>query len=368
MDLQITSDQELFREATAKFLESACPIEKLRALADDATGVDDGYLAQGAELGWFAMLVPEEHGGGSVSGDGLLDAAIIAEERGRLLQPGPFTPANVCAFAVADAGRDAQKADLLPALAAGEAIATPTLTDGNVTICGEAEGDGFTISGTAPLVQDAHLATWFLVTAATANGLTQFVVPAATPGVTVTPLESLDLSRKFGEVTFADVALSADAVLGTPDGAAAAVQRQTDVAVVLTVADMIGAMNELFERTVEYAKARTAFGRPIGSFQSIKHLLADVSLRLEASKAIAVAAQRAVQTNAEGASETASMAKSFVGDAAHDLAQNCFQVHGGIGYTWEHDLHLFMRRLTTDKVLYGSPEFHRERLCSLQGM
>jgi alkylation response protein AidB-like acyl-CoA dehydrogenase len=214
-------------------------------------------------------------------------------------------------------------------------------------------------------VQDSQLADHLLVTAGSGDGVLQVLVPAATPGVTVRRRDGLDITRQWCEVSFDGVELAAEALVGGPDDASALVDRQFDLAAVLTVAESVGAMDQLFGLTLDYAKSRIAFGRPIGSFQAIKHLLADTSLLLEASRAAAVAAARSVQEQRSDASELASVAKAFVGDSGISLAQNCFQVFGGIGYTWEHDQHLYLRRLTADAALYGSPGWHRDRLCRL---
>ncbi|HEU4842367.1 MAG TPA: acyl-CoA dehydrogenase family protein, partial [Ilumatobacteraceae bacterium] len=181
-------------------------------------------------------------------------------------------------------------------------------------------------------------------------------------------LESLDLSRSFAEVRFDSVELPASALVGPAGGAADLVARQLAVAGALTVAETVGTMDREFAITLEYAKHRIAFGRPIGSFQAIKHLLADTSLDLEMSKAIALAAARTVGADEGYGAEAASMAKAFVGDCSITFGQSCFQVFGGIGYTWEHDQHLYLRRLTTDASLFGDPAWHREHLCQLAGL
>jgi alkylation response protein AidB-like acyl-CoA dehydrogenase len=169
-------------------------------------------------------------------------------------------------------------------------------------------------------------------------------------------------------VTFDDVELQADSLVGGFGGAAHAIEMQLQIACVLTVAESVGAMDRDFAMAVQYAKDRIAFGRPIGSFQAVKHMLADTSLLLEMSKAMALAAALSVGTGSSDAGEVASMAKAFVGESAVTLAQNCFQTFGGIGYTWEHDQHLYLRRLTTDATLYGDATWHRERLCRIKGL
>jgi alkylation response protein AidB-like acyl-CoA dehydrogenase len=355
-------------------MERAWPLAKVRQHADHNGRLEPEYVRQAGELGWFAMLVPEELGGGSVSGAGLLDAAIVAEERGRLLQPGPFVPMNVVAWALAAAGEDRQRREVLPELLAGESLATWAVagaggdwTPETGVLANRSRG-GFVLSGAKSLVQDAHIVDWLLVTAATDAGPSQFLVPAGTPGLSVTRLDGLDLSRELCQVEFRDVELPESALVGDMGGSADLIEHQLDVAVSLTLAESVGAMDRDFEVVVEYARARTAFGRPIGSFQAVKHLLADTALLLETSKSMVVAAARAVQEQREDAAVVASMAKAFIGDSGMDLAQNCLQVLGGIGYTWEHDQHFFLRRLAADASLFGEPAWHRERICRIFGL
>jgi alkylation response protein AidB-like acyl-CoA dehydrogenase len=373
VDIPLSTDQELLRATAERFIRENCPLGTVRQLADSESGIDREYVRQAGELGWFAMLVPEEFGGGSVSGDGLGDAAVVAAERGRVLQPAPFVPTNVVADALAHEGNDDQRSKLLPAIAAGESLAAWVVAgrDGSweagQAVRGEAGGQGFLLQGEASLVQDAPLVDFFLVTASSTEGVTQFLVPAGTPGLRIERLKSLDLTRRFYRVGLDGVEVPESALVGPVGGAAGQVDRQLQVALVLTMAEMVGAMDHDFQMTLDYAKVRTAFARPIGSFQAIKHLLADTSLLLEASKEAAAAAARAVDQGASGP-EVASMAKAFVGDSAIDLAQACWQVFGGISYTWEHDQHLYMRRLTTDAMLYGDPAWHRERICTLHGL
>jgi alkylation response protein AidB-like acyl-CoA dehydrogenase len=186
--------------------------------------------------------------------------------------------------------------------------------------------------------------------------------------VTAVPLDSLDVTRRFAEVRLAGVEVPPSSLVGPAGGAADRIAQQLAIACALTASESVGAMDTELGLTVQYAKDRIAFGRPIGSFQAVKHLLADTSLLLEMSKAITLAAARNVGTADGYGREAASMAKAFVGDSGIDLAQSCFQVFGGIGFTWEHDQHLYLRRLTTDAALFGDPTWHRERLCQLSGV
>jgi alkylation response protein AidB-like acyl-CoA dehydrogenase len=238
--------------------------------------------------------------------------------------------------------------------------------EGGVTA--EFRRGAYELSGGKTFVQDVDESCWLLVTATTDDGVSQFLVPPGTPAVTVVALDSLDISRRFSEVRFEGAQLPASALVGIAGKASDLVARQSAIAAVLTAAESVGAMDHDFEMTLRYAKDRIAFGRPIGSFQAIKHLLADMSLALEMSKAIVLAAAKSLGADDGYGLEAASMAKAFVGDAGVDLAQNCFQIFGGIGFTWEHDQHLYLRRITTDAALYGDPVWHRERLCQLSGL
>jgi alkylation response protein AidB-like acyl-CoA dehydrogenase len=373
MDLELSDDQELFRETTARFIDARCPIPRVRELADQPVGHDPALLGEAGELGWFALFVPEEHGGGTVSGSPVRDAVIVAEERGRFVQPGPFVATNVVAFALARDGSAEQQAALLPDLATATRTASWAFTarDGVPEVRAVQAiptGDGYTVRGVASLVPEGPTADVFLVSAADGDGVTQLLVDAATPGVTVTPLEGLDLTRRFADVRFDDVTVPASAVVGAPGAAQPSVDAQLDVAIALTLAESVGAMQRLTEITVDYAKARIAFGRPIGSFQALKHILADVSFWTEVSTAGADAAAAAVADARPTASEIVSIAKAYAGDAGTEVAQMCLQLHGGIGFTWEHDLHFYLRRLAADRVLYGDPDWHRERICRIHGL
>jgi alkylation response protein AidB-like acyl-CoA dehydrogenase len=354
-----------------RFIEAELPIPQTRALHDDPHGYDRSWLGKSAELGWFAMLVPEADGGGSVSGAGLLDAAIVAEELGRHVQPGPFIPMNVVASAIAAEGSPAQRKEFLRAIVGGEIVATWAFADARgvwdsgAGVRVERTGEQLSINGTRGYVQDAVSADWLLVVATLDDAPVQLLLPPDSPGVTIRPLNSLDLSRRFADVSFDGVTVSADTIVG---GGAAALESLLLRAVVLNCADTVGAIDALFTMTVDYSKDRIAFGRPIGSFQALKHILADQALGLETCKAGAVAAAAAVASGDEAAGEIVSMVAAYIGDAANDLAQECLQVHGGIGYTWEHDLHLYLRRVRSNSAIYGEPTWHRERVCAYHGL
>jgi alkylation response protein AidB-like acyl-CoA dehydrogenase len=378
VDIDLTQDQTVAVEASARFIENTHPLTRVRERAYDDASYAATYRRRAGELGWFAMLVPEDLGGGTVSGNGVMDASLIAYERGGMLQPGSFVGTNVAAYAVAINGSDEQREKVLPKLVAGEESASwlasaPTGSQAEKQIPGaglsaERTKSGYVLHGPTNFIEGPDAPAWLLVTATTAEGPIQFLVEPGTPGFKVAPVDGLDISRRFSEVVCDGAEVSDRSVIGAPGEISDLLDRQLGIACVLTVAESVGAMNRIFDLTVHYAQDRIAFGRPIGSFQAVKHQLADTSLLLEMSKALVTAAAQAVGSWDGYGPQAASMAKAFVGDCGVDLAQNCFQVFGGIGYTWEHDQHLYLRRISTDSLLYGQPSWHRERLCELSGL
>ncbi|MEU6565250.1 acyl-CoA dehydrogenase family protein [Nocardia nova] len=375
MEIQLSDEQAMLQEMTRSFLAKESPLESVRALVDDAVGFDPALWRRGAELGWGAMVVPEQYGGAG-SDEAVRDVAVIAEEFGRLLQPGPLVSNTVVAFAVSNFGTDDQRREVLPGLVSGDQTAAWCLAEGDrgwdphrFVPSVEVRGSGYTLSGTKDFVPDAHAAQNLLVTALAPTGPIQFLLPARAPGITVVPLRGLDLTRRLCRVRFDAVEVAPGAVLGTDTGSAGEHwQRQFELALVMHCAETVGAMDRIFEITLEYANERFAFGRPIGSFQSIKHMFADMYGWLESAKAISCAATDAVQARRADVEEVVNIAKAYIGEYAPRLVQQCLQIHGGIGYTWEHDLHFYLRRAKSNEILYGSPEWHRDRICELAGL
>jgi len=375
MELELSSDQQLFVETTRRFLEAESPLTKVRELQERGQSFERDYWRQGAELGWTSMLVPTEYGGGNISESGLLDAALVAEEMGRLVAPGPFLPANIVAHALTrggGAGTGTQQGEVLAGLLSGEVIGTWAFTEpggawdaSGVRLSAAAAGDEWVLEGTKTCVQEAGEADWFLVTGRTGEGLTQFLVPRSASGVEVTPLVSLDMVRHFGEVRFAGVRVPASMVVGPAGGAAPEVEHQLQVALVLQNAETVGATDAVFEFTLEYSKDRVSFGRPIGSYQALKHRLADMKMWLEACHGTATASARAVASGSDQSTELISVAKSYIADRCPSIVQGCVQLHGGIGVTWDADLHLYLRRVAQNAALYGSAREHRDRIAAL---
>ncbi|HVN52153.1 MAG TPA: acyl-CoA dehydrogenase family protein [Acidimicrobiales bacterium] len=371
MLLSPTPDQEFFRETTDRFLGDRLPVAEVRRLRDDPLGYVPRIWAEGAELGWTSLLVAEEHGGGSISGSGLVDLTLVAYEFGRRATPGPLVPTNVVAAALSRAG--GPHVDVLGDLLSGTSVATwcygePPPGDrlGQVALEIAPDGDSFVLNGAKRPVEAALGADHLLVTGRTGAGLTQVLVPARTPGVSVEPMRSLDVTRRFASVTFDDVRVPSSALVGEVGGAAGDVERQLLEAIVLLCAETVGAMQTTFDITVEWAFDRYSFGRPLASYQALKHRFADMRSWLEGGHAVSDAAAAAVAVDISPESvELASAAKAFVGHYGTELAQDCVQLHGGIGVTYEHDLHLYLRRITVDAALYGTPAEHRRRIAEV---
>jgi alkylation response protein AidB-like acyl-CoA dehydrogenase len=368
--LGLSEDQGLFRETTGRFLGVQVPPDALRALRDDPAGFDRDYWRRGAELGWTSLLVDEEHGGGSISGRGLDDLRVVAYEFGHHAAPGPLASTNVVA---ATLGTHGAAPEVLAGILSGEGIATwcapETTTAGgwHPTVTVTQDGPEHVLRGEARLVESAGQADHLLVTCADAggHGVTQVLVPTSAAGLSVSPMHTVELTRRFFVVTFDGVRLAADAVVGTAGGAAPDVERQLLQLLVVLNSESVGAMQAGFDMTVEWSFDRYTFGRPLASYQALKHRFADMLSWLEASHAISTLSCAAVQEERGDAAELASTAKAFIGQYGVELLQDCVQLHGGIGVTFEHDLHLFLRRVMVDRAWGGTPADHRQRIATL---
>ena len=368
----LTSDQELLRDTTARFLGDQVPLSLMRKeLRNHPAGFDPAYWQSGAELGWTMLLVGEDDGGGSVSGRGAVDLALIAYEFGKHAAPGPLVDCNVVAAALSGQSGDLQQA-VLGEVISGASIATsclgaaPWQRPGEATIRIRRDGDDVVIDGSVRPVESAKQAEYFLVTGMGEGGMTQVVVPADAPGIEIKALKGMDVTRRFGSVTFNGVRAPASALLGEYGRAGEQVSRQIQNAAVILSAESVGAMDAAFDMTLDWAFGRYTFGRALASYQALKHRFADMKSWLEASHAVSDAAAEAVADQTELAAETASAAKSYIGVQGPELAQECVQLHGGIGVTYEHDLHFFLRRVTLDSLLYGTPAEHRRLMAQIR--
>jgi alkylation response protein AidB-like acyl-CoA dehydrogenase len=372
VDLDLTPDQELLRDTTRKFLQTTVPLTEVRALAENPDGFDRGWWERGAELGWTSLLVDERRGGGSVSEAGLRDLALVAEEMGTMVSPGPLLATNVVAQSLSREASEELASHVLPDLLSGQSVAAwcvaepgRDITADGMTMRAHRDGADFILDGVKGPVEVGGQADWFLVTATGPEGLSQFLVPSSAPGLRITPLHGLDLVRRHAEIGFDGVRVPPSAVVGVLGDAAQSLEAQLQTALVLQCAEMVGATDRVFDFTVQYAFDRSSFGRALASYQALKHRFADMKLWLESAHAITVDATRAVQSGAPDAGEVARIAKTYVGERCPELIQDCIQMHGGIGVTWEHDLHLYLRRVVVDRQTYGDPMQHRDHLAIL---
>ena len=376
MDFGFSQEQELLRTTARKFLENECPSTFVRARMEEPAGVTDAFWARLAEQGWLGLVYPEEFGG---TGLGFVDLTVLMEEMGRCVMPGPFFSTVVLGgLAILEAGSPAQKKEWLGRIAAGEARATLALTEPNarwdaagVTLAARAGRPGFVLNGTKLFVLDAHLADVLVVAARTAeatspeDGVSLFLVSRGAPGTSVTLLPTMDQTRKLCEVTFTDTPVDPGALLGARDAAWPALARVLQRATVALCAEMCGGAQKVLEMTTDYAKIRIAFGKPIGTYQGVKHKAADMLVDVENAKSLTYYAAWAVDENAPEAGLAASMAKAYVSDAYRKVAGTGIQLHGGIGFTWEHDLHLYFKRAKSSEFTFGDATYHRERVAQL---
>jgi alkylation response protein AidB-like acyl-CoA dehydrogenase len=366
--LDVDADQEFFRSTTRKFLDARAGPSEIRRMRDDPAGFDHDYWRSGAALGWTSLLVDETAGGGSISGRGLVDLTLVAHEFGTHAAPGPLLSANLVAAALARGDSDHE---VVAGLLSGDVVAASAYTEppparfGDIGLEIRVDGRDIVLDGVKARVDCATHASHLLVTGRTGGGLSQVLVPTDVRGLNITPMHSVDLTRKFALVRFDGVRVPMDALVGDLGGADEAVEWQLRHGIVVLAAEAVGAMQRAFDMTLEWAFDRYTFGRPLASYQALKHRFADMKANLEASHAISDLAAAAVADGRSDAAKLVSVAMAFVGQYGSDLLQQCVQLHGGIGLTFEHDLHLFLRRHTLDRTLLGTPAEHRRRIASI---
>jgi alkylation response protein AidB-like acyl-CoA dehydrogenase len=375
MNFGFNDEQELLRSTARKFFENECGSDTVRRLMETPEGISPDLWTKVAEQGWLGLVYPEAYDG---MGLGLVDLVVLMEEMGRAVVPGPYFSAVLPGgLAIAEAGGEAQKKEWLPKIAAGDrrvALAwmepSAQLGPAGVTLSAVEKGGRYTLSGTKLFVHDAHTADALVVAARTrpgagADGVSLFLLPKGTRGLEVTLLPTMDQTRKLCEVSLSDVSVGADALLGAAGAGWAPLSRVLDRATVALCAEMCGGAQKVLDMTVEYAKIRQAFGRPIGSYQGVKHRAADMLVDVENSKSITYYAAWALDEGAAEAPLAVSMAKAYVSDAYRRVAAAGIQLHGGIGFTWEHDLHLYFKRAKGSEFTFGDATHHRERVAQL---
>lgn len=365
-------ERALFASTAQSFLEKEAPLSRVRQLHAEGTSFDPGWWQRAAELGWASLLVPEELGGGSVSGDGVADLALVAEQIGRTVAPGPLHPVSTVLAGLADADDAADHEAVIESLVSGETVASWAVYEPGrpwlplqPSVTAAATGSGFRLDGVKDRVEAGAESTLLLVTAKAQDGVRQFLVPTDAAGVTVTSQRSIDMVKRYARVEFDGVEVDGSATVGTAGQTPALIARQSQVAMILQCAETVGILQTVVDFTIQWAFDRHSFGRPLASYQALKHRYADLKIHLEACRATTRSAIAEVGRRSPGADFAVSVAKSYVGEHASPMIQDCVQLHGGIGVTWEHDLHLYLRRATLYRSLFGTPEDHNLRVYAL---
>ncbi len=376
MDIGFIEEQELLRTSARKFLENECPSAFVRQRMAEPAAMTENFWQKLAEQGWFGILYPDELGGSAL---GLVDMTVLMEEMGRAVMPGPFfSTVLLGGSAILEAGSPGQRQEWLPRIAEGSAKVSLAWTEPNarwdaagIVATGRETAGGFVLSGTKLFVPDAHLSDALVIAVRTRDGSTMedgvslFLVPKEAAGIGVTLLPTIDETRKLCEVRLDNVAVSAAALLGERHGGWPGLARVLDRATVALCAEMCGGAQQVLEMTTAYAKIRIAFGKPIGSYQGVKHQAADMLVAIENAKSLTYYAAWAVDEGLAEAPLAVSMAKAAASDMYRKVANTGIQLHGGIGFTWEHDLQLYFKRAKASEVAFGDSTWHRERVARL---
>ncbi len=371
MNFAFSEEQDQLREFVRSFLEEKSPEQAVREQMATERGYDPDVWSQMAEqMGLQALAIPEEYGG---QGFGFVELAIVLEEMGRALLCAPyFSSVVLAANTLLLAGDEEAARAHLPGIASGETIATLAFTEENgrwdesgITMQATAAGDAWTLDGVKSYVLDGHTADLVLTAARTGDGVSLFAVAGDAEGLTRTPLSTMDQTRKQARLEYSGVPAT---LIGTEGAGWSVLERVLDLAAVGLAAEQVGGAQMCLEMSVEYAKVRVQFGRPIGSFQAIKHKCADMLLEVESAKSAAYyGAWCAAEMNDE-LPQVASLAKSYCSEAYFHAAAENIQIHGGIGFTWEHPAHLYFKRAKSSELLFGDPAYHRELLAQRIGI
>jgi alkylation response protein AidB-like acyl-CoA dehydrogenase len=363
MYFDLTDEQQAIRSTAREFLAARYRSERIRALADTADGFEQSDWEEMAELGWPGLALPEEWGG---QGLGIVDLAVLFEEMGYALAPSPLLSTTVAGLALAANGTDEQRESWLPRLASGEARGTVALFDagtsaaiGSFEMEAQADGDGILLGGEKVLVMDAASADFFLV--ATADGR-RHLVEADAEGVRAEPESSIDPTRRLYTLHLDGVHIGPEATLNGGQEDYLPVLWRACVAI---AAESTGVAQRAMEMAVDYAKDREQFGRPIGAYQAVSHRCAQMLLETENSRSAVYGAAWAAATEPESLPLAASIAKAYASDAGWRVPDASIQVHGGIGFTWEHDLHFFLKRGKANAASFGDARWHRDRVADL---
>ena len=375
MDLGLNETQQMLKNSAREFLQAECPDTYVRAMEEDARGYTPDMWQKIAEQGWLGLIFPEEYGGVGLT---YLDLSVLLEEMGRALLPGPFFSTIVMGgMAIMDAGTDEQKRRLLPQICDGQHIVTLALTEpsarwdaaGIQTTAAQNADGAWTLNGTKLFVPNAHVADTYIVAARTGDAerdITLFFVPGDADGVTQTLLKTIASDRQ-SEITLDSVSLPSEAALGEVNKGWDTIEKVLAWGAIGKCAEMVGGAEQVLEMTVEYAKQRTQFGRPIGSFQAIQHHCANMATDVEGSRYITYQAAWLL-SEGEAAAQEVAMAKAWVSDAYRRICALGHQCHGAIGFTKEHNMQLYSRRAKAAELAFGDTDFHLETVADGLGI
>ncbi len=375
MDFTLTSEQEMLKNSARKFLNNNFTSDYVRKMWENSQGYEPEMWAQIAELGWMGLTIPEEYGGLGLT---FRDLGLILHEMGRVVMPGPFFSTVVLATElIKTAGSEEQKANYLERIASGKLIATVALYEEGVEWGAEGikltstrKGDNYSLLGKKLFVPDAYSADLIIVAVRTENqveageGISLFLVDPQTEGVEIELLPTMDQGRKLCAVSFLNAIFSSTEVLGEVGKGWSAIETMLIRANIGLSLEMLGGGEKVLEIATEYAKIRIQFGQPIGSYQAIKHKCAEMLLQVESSRSIAEYAAWTVDGNPQEVSKAASIAKTYVGNMYRKAAAATLQILGGIGFSWEHDIHLYYKRALASEAMFGDTVFHLELLAS----
>ena len=371
MNLGVSEEHEELRASVRRFLADRAPIARVRELMETEDGLDKAVWDQaGQQLGLQALAIPEAYGG---AGFTFAEQAILLEELGAALYTGPYLASAVLAAnALLASDDEGARQDFLPGIASGETIATLAFTEDNgswdpgaIATTAVKDGPGWRLDGHKSFVLDGATAGLILVVASTDAGLSLFAVEAGATGLARTSLPALDQTRKLGRLEFTGVT---GRLIGSPGDAAVALDRTLDIAAIALAAEQLGGASRALDMAVEYAKIRHQFGRPIGSFQAIKHRCADLLLEVESLRSAVSYAAATVGESPEEIPVLASLLKAYASETYFHVAAENIQIHGGIGFTWEHDAHLYFKRAKSSELFLGDGAYHRERLATRIGL
>jgi len=369
MDFDLSKPQKLLKDSARDFLARECKPERVRELMSTDSAHDDKLWQAIADQGWTGLTIPEAHGG---LGLGLVELAVVAEEMGRACLPGVFLSTMTAATLIERAGSETQKSKYLESLATGEKKATIAFLEedaswdlSSIKLKARREADSFTLSGKKLFVNDAAIADVIICVARNGDGVALLPIEGGHSQVKVEAMPSMDATRKIFELTFNDVRLPASDLLGADGDPNGALEGALEAATVALCAEMVGGMQWILDTSVEYAKTRQQFGKVIGSFQAVQHQCADMLLLTESARSATYFAAWALTENDPMSHVGVSMAKAYCSDAFREVANRGVQIHGGIGFTWEHNLQLYYKRSKSSETMFGDATFHRERIARL---